>query len=114
MNGMSIYLRVEVRAHEGQQAEFEAVAKQLVAGTADEPGTLSYRVFSDAPGSYTFIEEYADAAASAAHNKAARDLLGRLGSVAEIVSLTIYGGEADGGEQMAAAVPTATVHRQVG
>src|SRR5437764_12022045 len=36
MDGMSIYLRVEVKANDGQQAEFERTAKALVAGTADE------------------------------------------------------------------------------
>jgi quinol monooxygenase YgiN len=110
---MSIYFRVEVKVNDGKIAEFEQVAKALVAGTADEPGTLSYRLFSDAPGNYTFIEEYVDAAGSAAHGKAARELLGRLGAVGEITRFEIFGGEADGVEQVAAAIPTATVHRQV-
>ena len=110
---MSIYLRVDVTANDGKAAEFEQVAKALVAGTADEPGTLSYRLFSDAPGNYTFIEEYADAAASAAHGEAARELLGQLAAVGSITRFEIFGGEADGVDQVAAAIPNATVHRQV-
>lgn len=109
---MSIYLRVEITANDGKQDEFEEIAKALVARAADEPDTLSYRVFSDAPGSYTFIEEYRDADASAAHSKAGRELLTKLAAVATIGRLDIYGDAADGVEKMAAAIPNATVHRQ--
>jgi quinol monooxygenase YgiN len=110
---MSIYVRVEVTPHEGKQAEFEEIAKALVAGTADEPGTLSYRVFSDAPGSYTFIEEYVDAAASAAHGRHSRDLLGRLPGIADFTRIDVYGGPGDDIAKIASVFPRATPHAQV-
>lgn len=110
---MSIYLRVEVAPHDGKQAEFEETAKALVAGTADEPGTLSYRVFSDASGGYTFIEEYVDAAASAAHGKNSRELLGQLATVASISRVDVYGGPGDDVDKIAKVFPNATAHAQV-
>lgn len=110
---MSIYLRVEIKANDGQEAEFEAVAKQLVARAADEPGTLSYHLFSDAPGRYTFAEEYADAAATAAHGSNGRDLLAQLATTATITEFHVYGSEADGVDQVAAAIPNAIVHKQI-
>jgi quinol monooxygenase YgiN len=113
MAAMSIYVRVEVTPHDGKQAEFEELAKALVAGTADEPDTLSYRVFSDAPGSYTFIEEYVDAAASAAHGKHSRELLGRVAAVADFARIDVYGGPGDDVEKIAKAFPRATPHAQV-
>ena len=98
---MSIYLRVEIKANDGQEAEFEAVAKQLVARAADEPGR------------YTFAEEYADAAATAAHGSNGRDLLAQLATTATITEFHVYGSEADGVDQVAAAIPNAIVHKQI-
>jgi quinol monooxygenase YgiN len=113
MAAMSIYLRVEIAPHDGKQAEFEEAAKALVAQAADEPGTLSYRVFSDAPGSYTFIEEYVDAAASAEHGKNGRELLGKLATVATIGHIDVYGGPGDDVAKIAKVFPNATPHGQV-
>ena len=113
MVAMSIYLRVEVTANDGQQAEVEEIAKGLVAHAADEPGTLTYRVFSAEPGVYTVIEEYTDADASMAHSQANRELLDRLGGVAAFTAFDIYGADADGLDKLAAAIPFATAKRQV-
>lgn len=110
---MSIYLRVEVTVNDGKQAEVEEVAKQLVARAADEPGTLTYRVFSAEPGIYTVIEEYVDAAASAAHSQGAKDLLDQLGAISTFTGFDIYGNDADGLDKLAAAIPFAKAHRQV-
>ncbi|MBB5889332.1 putative quinol monooxygenase [Kutzneria kofuensis] len=110
---MSIYLRVEVTPHDGKQAEFEEIAKALVAQAADEPGTLTYRVFSGVPGSYTFIEEYVDAAASAEHGKNGRELLGRIPTVATITHVDVYGGPGDDVAEIAKVFPNATPHGQV-
>lgn len=110
---MSIYVRVEVTVQDGKQAEFEEIAKALVAGTADEPGTVSYRVFSAEPGVYMVVEEYVDAAASRAHTQHSKELLGRLGAIATFTAFDIYGADADGLDALAAAIPFAKAHRQV-
>jgi quinol monooxygenase YgiN len=112
MTGMSIHLRVQVKVNDGKSAEFEEVAKALVARAAEEAGTLSYRLFTDAPGSYTFLEAYRDPAASAAHGKSSRDLLAKLMEVATITQFDIYG-DGDSVDQVAAAIPTASAHREV-
>ncbi|WP_211770447.1 putative quinol monooxygenase [Kutzneria sp. CA-103260] len=109
---MSIYLRVEITPHDGKQAEFETAAKALVAQAADEPGTLTYRVFAGASGGYTFIEEYVDAAASAEHGKTGRELLAQLGAVATIDRVDVYGGPEDNVEKMAKVFPNGTGHTQ--
>lgn len=65
---MIVIARLKVQ--EGQQATFEAEANKLVAYVKEnEPGTLSYKCCrSQADGTdYVFYEEYADAAAFAAH-----------------------------------------------
>lgn len=113
MVAMSIYLRVEVTANEGKQAEVEEIAKELVAHAGEEPGTLTYRVFSAAPGEYTVLEEYADADASMAHSQANRDLLDRLGAVATFTAFDIYGADEDGLDKLTAAIPFAKPQRQV-
>jgi len=78
----------------------------------DEEGTLTYRWFSDAPGSYTVLEEYADADASAAHNKAGRELLAKLNAVATIASLDIYGELNDRLKGLVEALPAAKAHSE--
>lgn len=59
--------------HDGKQAEFEAIAKELVAAVnANEPGVLMYKLFKvrDTATEYTFMEQYKDAAAVEAHRAA--------------------------------------------
>ena len=53
----------------GKEAEFEAVAKELVAKVnANEPGCKLYALHtSDTPGTYIFMERYVDQAAVEAH-----------------------------------------------
>jgi quinol monooxygenase YgiN len=55
----------------GMEAEFEALAKQLVERVrADEPGCTFYALYrAETAGTYVFIERYADDAAFAAHRK---------------------------------------------
>jgi len=60
----------EITVKEGSQAEFEKVALELEqAVNANEPGVLYYRLFKvqGASAKYTFMEQYADAAAVEAH-----------------------------------------------
>lgn len=58
-----------VKAKPGCEADFKAAALQLVAAVrANEPGCLLYTLNQgDAPGSFVFMERYADEAAVAAH-----------------------------------------------
>ncbi len=60
----------ELTIHDGKQAEFEAVVKQLVAAVnANEPGCKLYQCFKvrDSDTQYAFMEQYEDAAAVEAH-----------------------------------------------
>lgn len=60
----------ELTILEGKNAEFEAVARELEAAVnANEPGVLLYKLFKvrDVPGTYIFMEQYADQAAVDAH-----------------------------------------------
>jgi quinol monooxygenase YgiN len=60
----------ELTVNEGQQAEFEKVASELVAAVnANEPGCKLYRLFKvrDASTEYVFMEQYQDQAAVDAH-----------------------------------------------
>jgi quinol monooxygenase YgiN len=53
----------------GMEAEFETVAKELVAKVnANEPGCKLYALHkADTPGTYVFMERYTDQAAVEAH-----------------------------------------------
>ena len=58
-----------LRSAPGREAELEAALRTLVAPTANEPGVLEYRLNRSRtePGTYRFIERFADQAALDAH-----------------------------------------------
>ena len=59
--------------HDGKQAEFEAVAKELEAAVnANEPGIIMYKLFKlqGSTTQYAFMEQYQDLAAVEAHRSA--------------------------------------------
>jgi quinol monooxygenase YgiN len=58
-----------VKVKPGMEAQFEAVAKELVAKVnANEPGCKLYVLHrAEAPGTYVFMERYVDQAAVEAH-----------------------------------------------
>jgi quinol monooxygenase YgiN len=62
----------KLKIQDGKQAEFEAVAKDLMAKVkANEPGCLTYQLYK-AKGSatdYIFMEQYASADALKAHGQ---------------------------------------------
>lgn len=66
---VSIVATIKVKP--GQEAAFEAVAKELMAAVAaNEPGCEYYRLHKSAtPGTYVFLERYKDDAAIDAHRK---------------------------------------------
>ena len=87
--------------HEGKFAEFEAIAKQMVAVSEQEPGTLTYHFLLSADrNSCRLVEGYKDAAAITAHfsGPVFQELLPRLVFVASPTRLEIYG---DPGPQVA-------------
>lgn len=62
----SIVATVRVRA--GTEADFEAIAKKLVAATNAEPGCLLYTLNKgEEPQTYVFMERYRDEDAVKAH-----------------------------------------------
>ena len=57
---------------DGKEAEFEDVAKDLMASVkANEPGTLTYQLYKSKkePNVYIFMEQYASQEALEAHGK---------------------------------------------
>ncbi len=58
-----------IKAKAGHEAEFQAAALQLIAAVrAHEPGCLLYTLNQgDAPGTFVFMERYADEEAVKAH-----------------------------------------------
>ncbi len=58
-----------LRAKEGSEADFLAVAQELAAAVnANEPGCLSYEIFQgETPQTFIFIERYENEAATEAH-----------------------------------------------
>ncbi len=68
MIGVTATLEIQ----DGKQAEFEAVAKDLMAKVkANEPGCLTYQLYKTkgSDTTYVFLEQYASAEALAAHGQ---------------------------------------------
>jgi quinol monooxygenase YgiN len=87
---MSIFVRARFTARDGRAADFEQVANALREQAADEPGTVTFRLFR-AGDAYVALEEYADTAAALAHQERAAALLARVAECAELVSAELYG-----------------------
>ena len=67
---IGIFVHLEIQ--DGKQAEFEAVAKDLMAKVkANEPGCLTYQLYKKkgSETDYYFMEQYTDQAALDAHGK---------------------------------------------
>ncbi len=89
-----IRLLVDLEIHDGKQAEFEAVAQQMVAVSEQEPGTLAYHfVLSADRKRCRLVEGYTDIAAIAAHfdGAAVTRFVPQLIQVATPVRMEIYG-----------------------
>ena len=89
-----IRLLVEINIHEGKFADFEAIAKQMVAVSEQEPGTLGYHFLLSADRTRCrLIEGYNDAAAITAHfnGPAVQQFVPQLMRVASPVRMEIYG-----------------------
>ena len=86
---------VNLSIQEGKEAEFEQVARDLMAKVkASEPGCLTYQLYKSKDGSYVFLEEYAsqddlDAHGKTEHYTAAAPKLGAcLAGAPQIIYLT--------------------------
>ena len=102
MSTSRIRLLVDVDIHEGKFAEFEALAKKMVAVSEQEPGTLAYHfVLSADRKRCRLVEGYTDAAAITAHfaGPAVQQLVPQMLQVASATRMEIYG---DPGPQVAA------------
>jgi len=98
-----IRLLVDFDIHDGKFAEFEALAKQMVKVSEQEPGTLGYHfVLSSDRKRCRLVEGYVDAAAITAHfdGPAVQQFVPQLIQVATPTRMEIYG---DPGPQVSAA-----------
>jgi quinol monooxygenase YgiN len=97
-----IRLLVDLNIHEGKLAEVEAIARQMVAVSESEPGTLGYHFLLSADRTRCrLIEGYTNADAITAHfnGPAVRELVPQLAQVATPARMEIYG---EPGPQVAA------------
>ncbi|PWU03202.1 MAG: hypothetical protein C5B51_19360 [Terriglobia bacterium] len=103
MSTTRIRLLVALDIHEGKLAEFEAIAKQMVAASEKEPGTLLYHfVLSSDRKHCRLLEGYTDSGAVGEHFKGAavQHLVPQLLKVADLTMIEFYG---DPGAEVTAA-----------
>jgi quinol monooxygenase YgiN len=102
MSTSRIRLLVDIDIHEGKFAEFEAIAKKMVAVSEQEPGTLAYHFLLSADRKHgRLVEGYTDATAITAHfaGPAVQQLVPQMMQVATPTRMDIYG---DPGPQVTA------------
>ena len=94
MSTQRIRLLVGLDIHEGQFSEFEAIAKQMVAVSEREPGTLAYHFVLSADRKHCrLVEGYTDVAAITAHfqGPAVQQFVPQLLKVAGPTIMEFYG-----------------------
>jgi quinol monooxygenase YgiN len=102
MSTTRIRLVLDLEIYDGKFAEFEAIAKQMVAESEQEPGTLGYHfVLSADRKRCRLVEGYADQAAITAHfeGPALHQHIQQVLQVALSIRMEIYG---DPGPKVAA------------
>ncbi len=102
MSTSRIRLLVDINIHDGKFAEFEAIAKQMVAVSEKEPGTLAYHfVLSADRKRCRLVEGYTNAAAITSHfnGPAVQQFVPQMMQVATPTRMEIYG---DPGPQVSA------------
>ena len=68
MSKQIVRFAVDLSIHEGKSDEFELIARNMIAGTQDEPGALHYDLcFSNDRRRCRILETYRDADAVLAH-----------------------------------------------
>jgi len=101
MSTSRIRLLVDISIHEGKFAEFEAIAKKMVAVSEQEGGTVAYHfVLSADRKRCRLVEGYTDIAAITAHfaGPAVQQFVPQMLQVASATRMEIYG---DPGPQVA-------------
>ena len=96
-----VRLLVDINIHEGKFAEVESLARQMVAVSESEPGTLGYHFLLSADRTRCrLVEGYTDAGAITAHfnGPAVQNYAPQLLQVATPTRMEIYG---DPGPQVA-------------
>ena len=94
MSTARIRLLVGLEIHDGKFAEFEALAKQMVEVSENEPGTLAYHFVLSADRKHCrLVEGYADTAAVTAHfqGPAVQQLVPQLLKIATPTLMEFYG-----------------------
>jgi quinol monooxygenase YgiN len=94
MNANRIRLVLGFDIHEGKLSEFEAIAKQMVAASEKEPGTICYSFVLSADRMHCrLVEGYSDIAAITAHFKGAavQQFVPQLLKVANLTVMDFYG-----------------------
>jgi len=89
-----VRLLVDIDIHDGKFAEFEAIARQMVAVSEKEPGTLGYHFLLSADRKRCrLVEGYTDVAAITAHfnGPAVQQHVPQMVQVATPVRMEIYG-----------------------
>ena len=102
MSEKVVRLLVDIAINEGKYAEFEALARQMSAGSRTEPGTLGYEWFlSSDHKSSRLVETYVDATAVREHfsGPVVQQLVPKMMQVASVTRFEVYG---DPGAQMLA------------
>ena len=97
-----VRLLVDINVHDGRFAEFESLARQMLAVSESEPGTLGYHFLLSADRTRCrLVEGYTDAGAITAHfnGPAVQNYVPQLLQVATPTRMEIYG---DPGPQVAA------------
>ena len=94
MSSQRIHFKVDLTILEGKFAEFEEIAKELIAGSLKEPGTLGYEWhLGQDRGQCRVLETYADTNAALAHINGAvvKELLPKLLGFCSIDACEVYG-----------------------
>jgi quinol monooxygenase YgiN len=90
----TVYLAVDFTINEGKRDVFEGIAREMVAGSQKEPGTLGYEWFLSADGTRCrLIETYTDAATVLAHfnGPVVQQLVPKLLGTASVAGFEVYG-----------------------
>ncbi len=102
MANAAVYLLVETTIHDGQFAAFENVAREMIAGTQSEAGSLGYEFYvSSDRKRCRLLETYAGADALLAHfnGPVVQQLVPKLLQCVKLDRFEVYG---DPGPQMSA------------
>ena len=94
MSKNMVRLAVDLTINEGKLSEFEGIARTMITGTQNEPGTLGYDFFfSDDRKRCRLIESYVDADAVLVHFKGpvVQELVPKLLGTSSLSRFEVYG-----------------------